>query len=168
MPSNFQKVSKEASPKRPQATNKNLLSVSLCYSTTTMQLRPRFISLLCAIVFALAIKQGSTQAPVTCSYPLMGGGFYNITLTSADSGTLVKIIKVDENGNALYKASYSDAVIYYDGHMTSLVTREAFSLTFQSHFGCYRNCMSTSLSRDNPPLLQTFKYNSCGGESYCN
>ncbi len=130
---------------------------------------PRFISILCALFVVFAINQASAaRPPVTASQPLFGGGFYNITLTSgSSSGVLVKIIMVDEKGETIFKDNYNDAVEYYDGHMTSLVTRAGFSLTYRNNFGCYRNCISTSLSRHNPPLLQTFEYPSCGGESYC-
>jgi hypothetical protein len=117
-------------------------------------------------VLLVTLYHVSAQDPVVASQPLLGGGFYNITVTGSSGALVVKIISVDENGVVLFQAAYNDAVEYYDGHMTALITREGFSLHYDNAFGCYRRCASTSLTRESPPLLRTYQYATCGGHCF--
>jgi len=66
-----------------------------------------------------------------------------------------------------YQKEFDNLFDVWDGHLTGLITGEGFSLTYENHFGCYRNIVATVYVRVQPPLLSVLNFDSCGGASFC-
>lgn len=124
----------------------------------------RSLIILAVVLMTLYHVSANADRLIVASNALLGGGFYNVTISGKIGYPLmVKILKTDENGVVLFQTVYDDAIEYYDGHKLSVITREGFSFRYSYAFGCYRACQSISLVRSSPPLLATIEYPTCGG-----
>ena len=59
---------------------------------------------------------------------------------------------------------YQNLSVYWDGHLTGLVTAEVFSMSYENHFGCIRNVTLITATQDRG-AINTAIFANCKGEA---